>query len=189
MVLEGAKWSTSGLVSRKLLAISVICLVQVLVDAMTPQEVENHLEMGKKLLATGQLADALTQFHAAIDGDPTNYMSYYRRGTVYLAMGKFKSALSDLNRVVELKADFTSARMQRANILLKQGLFQEAISDYEAIVKSDQSNSEALGKLDKIYTVLEELGRAKEHMAGRDYAPAVDILSSVLEVTNFKILF
>lgn len=27
---------------------------------------ENHLEMGKKLLAAGQLADALSHFHAAI---------------------------------------------------------------------------------------------------------------------------
>lgn len=28
--------------------------------------VENHLEMGKKLLAAGQLADALSHFHAAV---------------------------------------------------------------------------------------------------------------------------
>jgi hypothetical protein len=33
---------------------------------MTSQEVEAHLEMGKQLLATGQLADALNQFHSAI---------------------------------------------------------------------------------------------------------------------------
>ena len=42
------------------------------------------------------------------DGDPQNYMSYYRRATVYLAMGKSKSALPDLSRVIELKPDFTS---------------------------------------------------------------------------------
>ena len=29
-------------------------------------DVENHLEMGKKLLAAGQLADALSHFHAAV---------------------------------------------------------------------------------------------------------------------------
>jgi len=29
-------------------------------------EVDQHLETGKQLLATGQLADALTHFHAAI---------------------------------------------------------------------------------------------------------------------------
>jgi DnaJ family protein C protein 3 len=104
------------------------------VKALSNAEVETHIEMGKKLLATGQLADALSQFHLAIDADPTNYMSFYRRATVYLGMGRFKSALTDLSKVVELKSDFTAARMQRANILLKQGLFQEAIADYETIV-------------------------------------------------------
>lgn len=29
-------------------------------------EVEQHLEMGKKLLAAGQLADALSHYHAAV---------------------------------------------------------------------------------------------------------------------------
>lgn len=28
--------------------------------------VNNHMEMGKKLLAAGQLADALSHFHAAV---------------------------------------------------------------------------------------------------------------------------
>ena len=151
------------------------------VNAMTNQEVEQHLEMGKKLLAAGQLADALTQYHLAIDGDPNNYMSYYRRGTVYLAMGKFKSALSDLNRVVELKPDFTAARMQRANILVKQGMFKEAIEDYEAIIKVDQSNSEATSRLDKIFSLLNDLGTAKRHMSNRDYLPAIDLLTNILE--------
>jgi DnaJ family protein C protein 3 len=102
--------------------------------SMTKAEVDKHLEMGTKLLAAGQLADALNQFHTAIDGDPSNYMSFYRRGTVYLGMGKFKSALSDLGRVIELKPDFVSARMQRANVLVKQGQFADAIKDYETIV-------------------------------------------------------
>ena len=101
---------------------------------MTQAEIFEHLEMGKRLLAVGQLGDALTQVHAAIDGDPSNYMTYYRRATVYLAMGKAKSALQDLNKVVELKTDFSSARMQRANVLLKQGLFNAAKDDYQTIV-------------------------------------------------------
>uniref|UniRef100_A0A668AUG3 DnaJ homolog subfamily C member 3 n=1 Tax=Myripristis murdjan TaxID=586833 RepID=A0A668AUG3_9TELE len=95
--------------------------------------VESHLEMGKKLLAAGQLADALSHFHAAVDGDPKNYMAYYRRATVYLAMGKSKSALPDLSRVIELKPDFTSARLQRGNLLLKQGKLDEAESDFKKV--------------------------------------------------------
>uniref|UniRef100_A0A672JPQ6 DnaJ homolog subfamily C member 3 n=1 Tax=Salarias fasciatus TaxID=181472 RepID=A0A672JPQ6_SALFA len=95
--------------------------------------VDNHMEMGKKLLAAGQLADALSHFHAAVDGDPKNYMAYYRRATVFLAMGKSKSALPDLSKVIELKPDFTSARLQRGNLLLKQGRLDEAESDFKKV--------------------------------------------------------
>uniref|UniRef100_A0A669DL74 DnaJ homolog subfamily C member 3 n=1 Tax=Oreochromis niloticus TaxID=8128 RepID=A0A669DL74_ORENI len=95
--------------------------------------VDNHMEMGKKLLAAGQLADALSHFHAAVDRDPQNYMAYYRRATVFLAMGKSKSALPDLSRVIELKPDFTSARLQRGNLLLKQGKLDEAESDFKKV--------------------------------------------------------
>ncbi|KPP68990.1 hypothetical protein Z043_112284, partial [Scleropages formosus] len=94
-------------------------------------DVESHLEMGKKLLAAGQLADALSHFHAAVDGDPNDYMAYFRRATVFLAMGKSKSALPDLNKVLELKPDFTSARLQRGNLLLKQGKLSDAEEDFK----------------------------------------------------------
>ena len=40
------------------------------------------------------------------EGDPTNYLTFYRRATVYLAIGKSKSALPDLDKVIELKPDF-----------------------------------------------------------------------------------
>ncbi len=40
------------------------------------------------------------------EGDPKNYIPYYRRATVYLAMGKSKSALPDLDKVIDLKPDF-----------------------------------------------------------------------------------
>uniref|UniRef100_A0A8C9FAX3 DnaJ heat shock protein family (Hsp40) member C3 n=1 Tax=Pavo cristatus TaxID=9049 RepID=A0A8C9FAX3_PAVCR len=97
-------------------------------------EVEKQLEMGKKLLAAGQLADALSHFHAAIEGDSDNYIAYYRRATVYLAMGKSKAAIRDLSKVVELKQDFTSARLQRGHLLLKQGKFDEAEDDFKNVV-------------------------------------------------------
>jgi hypothetical protein len=36
------------------------------VNGLSQQEIDNHIEMGKKLLAAGQLADALTHYHSAI---------------------------------------------------------------------------------------------------------------------------
>jgi DnaJ family protein C protein 3 len=75
-------------------------------------EIERHLEMGKMFLSKGQFSDALTHYHAAVDLDPENYQTLYRRATVYLAMGKSKSALPDLDTVVKLKPDFVSVLIQ-----------------------------------------------------------------------------
>jgi lipoprotein NlpI len=43
-----------------------------------------------------------------LEGDPNNYLTYFKRGTVYLALGKSKFALMDLDRVLQLKPDFNS---------------------------------------------------------------------------------
>lgn len=144
-------------------------------------EVEQHLETGKLLLASGQLADALTHFHSAIDADPSNYMSFYRRGTVYLGMGKFKSATSDLSRVLELKPDFDSARMQRANVYVKKGSFDDAIADYQRIINHDPNNQEAKVRLDKVYSLITDLSNGEELMEGQNYPAAIEIFNQILE--------
>jgi lipoprotein NlpI len=43
-----------------------------------------------------------------VEGDPNNYLTYFKRGTVYLALGKSKFAVMDLDKVLQLKPDFTS---------------------------------------------------------------------------------
>ena len=70
------------------------------------------------------------------EGDPNNYLTYYKRGTVYLALGKAKFALLDLDKVLELKPDFTSARLQRGNVLLKQAQFDKAKADFRNVVST-----------------------------------------------------
>ncbi|ELT92807.1 hypothetical protein CAPTEDRAFT_228061 [Capitella teleta] len=114
------------------------------------KDVEQHLEMGKKMLAAGQLSDALSHYHAAVEGDPNNYMTYFRRATVFLAMGKSKSALPDLDKVIELKPDFTAARSRRGNVKLKQGALDSALIDYQAIVDKEPGDAEAIGYLTNV---------------------------------------
>ncbi|KAG7227633.1 hypothetical protein INR49_005448, partial [Caranx melampygus] len=146
--------------------------------------VDNHMEMGKKLLAAGQLADALSHFHAAVDGDPRNYMAYYRRATVFLAMGKSKSALPDLSRVIELKPDFTSARLQRGNLLLKQGKLDEAESDFKKVLKSnpsDKEEKEAQSQLTKSDEIQRLVAQARSSFSSQDYMTAAAQLDNVIE--------
>ncbi|XP_068124030.1 dnaJ homolog subfamily C member 3 [Hyperolius riggenbachi] len=147
-------------------------------------DVDRHLEMGKKLLAAGQLADALSHFHSAIDGDPDNYLAYYRRATAYLAMGKSKAAIPDLSRVIELKPDFTSARLQRGQLLLKQGKLDEAKEDFEKVLNSnpsDQEKSKATIQLAKSDEIQRYRSQGIAAYNQRDYATAESLLDIVLE--------
>ena len=47
-------------------------------------------------------------------GDPSNYLTYFKRATVYLALGHSKKALPDLSKVVELKPDFHQVRIVKS---------------------------------------------------------------------------
>lgn len=69
-----------------------------------------------------------------VEGDPNNYLTLYKRGTVYLALGKAKNALSDLDRVLELKPDFAAARIRRGNVHLKLGNYDLAQLDFYNVV-------------------------------------------------------
>ncbi|KAK7089969.1 dnaJ homolog subfamily C member 3-like [Littorina saxatilis] len=144
-------------------------------------EVDQHLEMGKKLLAAGQLADALSHYHAAVDGDPKNYLIYFRRATVYLALGKSRSALPDLNKVLELRPDFTAARIQRGNVLLKQGNLDEAEKDFQAVVNQEPNNMEALEKAQMIAPLRQQIEQARALYQHGDYQSVIHILGPVVE--------
>lgn len=54
------------------------------------------------------------------DGDPNNYLTYFRRATVFLAMGKSKSALPDLTKVIELKPDFTAVSFKQCQQFMEK---------------------------------------------------------------------
>lgn len=69
-----------------------------------------------------------------LEGDPSNYLTYYKRGTVYFALGKAKFAITDFSKVLDLKPDFIAAKLQRANVNMKLGLLTEAAGDYYDVV-------------------------------------------------------
>uniref|UniRef100_A0A669BV21 DnaJ homolog subfamily C member 3 n=1 Tax=Oreochromis niloticus TaxID=8128 RepID=A0A669BV21_ORENI len=147
----------------------------------TQAEIEHHLEMGRKLLAAGQLAEALSHYHSAVEGDSKNYLTFYKRAAVFLAMGKSKSALPDLTKAIQLKPDFLAARLQRGNILLKQGSTQEAREDFEAVRSSD--NEEAQNQLMKANELeeLQEEAQAAYHQG--DYSTTITVLERVIEIS------
>ncbi|XP_020283493.1 dnaJ homolog subfamily C member 3 [Pseudomyrmex gracilis] len=162
----------------------VVALLDLTFDAVgsvTQTEVNRHLELGREFLAKGQLQDALSHYHAAVEGDPTNYLTYYKRGTVYLALGKAKFALLDLDRVLDLQPDFIPARLQRGNILLKQARFDEAELDFRNILAIDNYNRDALDALEKLFTAREEMHYIDPHVKAGDHLAAIQLITRILE--------
>lgn len=63
---------------------------------------KQHLDQGNKLLAAGQLSEALMHYNQAVEAEPSNYLGRYRRATCLLGLGKSKAALPDLNEVSKI---------------------------------------------------------------------------------------
>ncbi|KAI4464295.1 hypothetical protein MML48_3g00013806 [Holotrichia oblita] len=154
----------------KLTPCLVLLILEVLfdvADSVSQAEINNHLELGKQFLAKGQLADALSHYHSAVEGDPNNYLTYFKRGTVYLALGKARNALSDLDRVLELKPDFAAARLSRGNVHLKLANYDVAQVDFYNVN----------------WTYDRKKRLADYYYGNDDYLNAIQLLSEVIEVS------
>jgi DnaJ family protein C protein 3 len=88
-------------------------------------------------LASGNAQEALTFFDVAIQRDPKNYLTFFRRGAAYLSLGKTAQAQSDFDKVLELKPGFEGALVQRAKIRARKADWTAARKDYEAAGKTD----------------------------------------------------
>ncbi|KAI5638608.1 dnaJ domain-containing protein [Phthorimaea operculella] len=155
-------------------------------ECSSPGEVNRHLELGRDFLARGQLSDALTHYHAAVEGDPNNYLTYFKRGTVYYALGKAKFALQDFTKVLELKPDFTTARIQRANVYLKLAQYNDAKEDYLQVVHEDPYNEEAQAQYHRMDDIAEELKLAEAYYRGGEYRAVVELCTRLLEVSPWS---
>lgn len=146
-------------------------------------EIERHLELGRDFLARGQLQDALTHYHAAVEGDNRNYLTYFKRGTVYLALGKAKLAISDLDRALELKPDFTGARAQRGSVYLKMGDFNNAEIDLYNVIQEDPNNEEHHYLYSRINPAREQLDLVHDITARGEHPTAITLLTQLLEIS------
>jgi len=151
------------------------------VSCVSQAEIDQHLSLGMNLLARGAYSDALSHFHAAVDADPNNYMSYYKRATVYLAMSRSRPALSDLDTVLKKKPDFLKARHQRGGVLLKMGRLDEAHIDLENVVRKEPDNEDAQRQYAMVNALKERIEEVRDYINWNNYEPAIELLNDLLE--------
>ncbi|XP_011504449.1 PREDICTED: dnaJ homolog subfamily C member 3 [Ceratosolen solmsi marchali] len=156
------------------------------VTASTSKGLDKLLELGTDFLSSGRYQDALSSFHEAVEGDPNNYLTYYKRGTVYLALGKAKQALSDFDRVLDLKPDFTVARIQRGQVHLKHGELELAEDDFTNALVVYPDHEDASNGIHRLRLAREQINSAKELYRSGDYELTISLLTQVIEICSWS---
>lgn len=146
----------------------------------------DHLEFAQKLMIAGQYNDALQHFHEAINNDPNNYLTYFKRATVLLALNRPKAALEDLNRALELKRDFSPALSQRGSLHVKFGNLDNAQLDYEHIINLEPHNQDALMMFDRINRIREDINNVQDLIEENQYDVALNTLVQIIEVVPYN---
>ncbi|KAJ6260426.1 LOW QUALITY PROTEIN: hypothetical protein Dda_4652 [Drechslerella dactyloides] len=149
---------------RTYLATAFVCVLSLSLPAAAsdvPKDVpvKTLVDSANALLAKGQSNDALQFFDAAIEREPSNYLTIFKRGTAYLSLGRTSKATDDFNRVLEMKPDFEAALLQRARIKLRAGDWTGARKDFKSC-DSDRKNE--LAEIDKAESLVKSAHAAHD---------------------------
>ncbi|CAH8473758.1 unnamed protein product [Schistosoma intercalatum] len=144
--------------------------------------VEDILEKGTRLLASGKFEEALLLYSDAIGKSPDSYMAHYKRGTAYIALSNCRMSLLDFNRALELNPDFIPARKHRAYVKLRMGKLTEAIEDYESVLNHDTGASAKISEIHKLQNQWED---ARKLFGNSEYREALTLLDKLVESVDY----
>lgn len=156
-------------------------------SAASSPTINTHLEKGQAALSQGRVADALTQFHAALDMDPNNFAALFQRSAVYQILGRPQMALNDLNKVMQLRPEFHSARMKRGDVFLKQGNFDSALIDFEYLVNEAKVSEEAKEKLSELAKMSTLRDEANSLFDSHQFSAAIQQFSELIQTCPWDI--
>ena len=135
------------------LALAALCLSSAqLASALSASDIPADTPVSQLIasananLAQGNAHDALTYFDIAIQRDPRNYLTLFKRGATYLSLGRNAQASRDFDQVLTLKPGFEGALTQRAKIKSRIADWEGARKDYLAAGKQ---GSEDVAQLDE----------------------------------------
>ncbi|KAB5518769.1 hypothetical protein GE09DRAFT_1066079 [Coniochaeta sp. 2T2.1] len=107
--------------------------------------VEALLATAQSYLSQGQTNDALAYYDAAAARDPSNYLTFFKRGATYLSLGRTGPATQDFEKVLVLRPGFDSAHVQLGKIKARAGDWEAARKQYLAAKK--KADAEELTQL------------------------------------------
>ncbi|KAI8141624.1 hypothetical protein BJV82DRAFT_618496 [Fennellomyces sp. T-0311] len=172
----------------------IACVLPLLfpVSVLADKSTQQHLSEGNQFLISGQFNDALISFDAAIQQDPDNYLSYYKRATAYLSLGRNNAAADDFSKILDLKPDFDQALMQRARIYAKEGDFALAKADLQKYLKTHPTDEEAKLLLQSVINADSTLQAAEKAYSKEKYDECIqhasDVITTAPQLTRLRLL-
>ncbi|KAG0301275.1 hypothetical protein BGZ98_008498 [Dissophora globulifera] len=125
-----------------------------------PQTTQQFLDQANAYLSKGEFNLALQSYDAAIDKDPSNYLTYFKRAAAYLTLGRNNQALADFTTILKMKPDFGQALFQRGKIYAKSGEFTKAKDDLAHYLKSNGGEMQAQHEVPELMSSIDEASKA-----------------------------
>jgi len=145
-----------------------------------PQSAKEILNEANQLLSQGKIHDAISQLNLAIENDPKNYISYFKRATANLSIGKNIHALQDFSKVLELKPDQQQALLQRIKLYIREGSFSKAKKDLYKLNKLTPGSQDVLELKQKVKDVEEGFHRVEREWNHKRYDSCIEYSESVI---------
>ncbi len=106
------------------------------------------------------MAQAMSDFDAAIKADPKRWRSWLSRGIAFVSQHRLELAIEDFNKVIELNPDDFKARFNRGEANYYRGEFDKAVADYKAVLAIKKDDLLALTSRGHAYFALAKFSDA-----------------------------
>ena len=133
---------------------------------------------GAELLKQGKLAEAIAEFHMAVEMDPAYVPAQRNLGFAYDRQGKVEEAMAAYRKAIQLEPRDAVTRNNLGVLYDKQGMYGEAIGEFEKALQIDPANSTILKNLENakknraiIQERLERIAQAKRDVEARPKDP------------------
>jgi tetratricopeptide (TPR) repeat protein len=107
-------------------------------------QVKNNLEKGDAAAATGDWAGSADWYRKAIDANPKNVESYYKRGIARRNSENYTAAIADFDTVFKLDPSFSPAYAARALTFALAGDLKSAMTDMDVAIDMDNNNARTI---------------------------------------------
>src|SRR3990172_11063130 len=94
-----------------------------------------NFAIGQSLLSQGEFGQALTEFEAAVQADPSNAFLRFRLATLYLRKGDLKMALRETEEATRLEPSGVDSRLLLAGLYSSLGEESKAVREYQEVLR------------------------------------------------------